>query len=130
MVETVEEVRPVTGGLPVRTHTLPVSVVVSLSKTLHPPCVLMVVKETGGADCTAASLLSVFPRAAVATLQLTCVSGWMTDFCGKTFGVSGDLIKRYISLGHLPFISVLLLIVFFFVYECCILLCDCLVPSG
>ncbi|MED6257643.1 hypothetical protein ATANTOWER_028744 [Ataeniobius toweri] len=37
-VATVVEVRPVTAGLLVRTPTLPSAVVVSLGKTLHPPC--------------------------------------------------------------------------------------------
>ncbi|MEQ2246427.1 hypothetical protein ILYODFUR_038352 [Ilyodon furcidens] len=49
------------GRLPVRTHS--VSVVVSLGKTLHPPSLSMVVRGLGGADCMAASLLSVCPRA-------------------------------------------------------------------
>ncbi|KAK5604414.1 hypothetical protein CRENBAI_017711 [Crenichthys baileyi] len=44
------------------------SVVVSLGKTLHPHCLLMVVRGPGGADCMVASLLSVCPRAAMAAM--------------------------------------------------------------
>ncbi|MED6233809.1 hypothetical protein ATANTOWER_016983, partial [Ataeniobius toweri] len=43
-------------------------VFVSLGKTLHPPWLVMVVRGPRGADCMAASLLSVCTRAAVATL--------------------------------------------------------------
>ncbi|MED6244159.1 hypothetical protein ATANTOWER_027097 [Ataeniobius toweri] len=42
-VAVVVGVRPVTDGLPVQTPDSSVSVVVSLGKTLHPPCLLMVV---------------------------------------------------------------------------------------
>ncbi|MEQ2291745.1 hypothetical protein AMECASPLE_016093, partial [Ameca splendens] len=38
------------------------AVVVFLDKTLHPPCLLMVIRGLGGADCMAASFLSVCPR--------------------------------------------------------------------
>ncbi|MEQ2316156.1 hypothetical protein AMECASPLE_029827, partial [Ameca splendens] len=58
----------VTGGLPVQTPALSILVVVSLGKTLHLPCLLMVVRGPGGAHCMAASLLSVCPRAAAATM--------------------------------------------------------------
>ncbi|MED6262593.1 hypothetical protein ATANTOWER_022283 [Ataeniobius toweri] len=61
-------VHPVTGGLPVRTPAMSVSVIVSLGKTLHSPCLLMVVRGPGGADCMAAPLQSVWPRGAVATM--------------------------------------------------------------
>ncbi|MED6233454.1 hypothetical protein ATANTOWER_012025 [Ataeniobius toweri] len=47
----------VTGGLPVRTPALSILVVVSLGKTLHLPCLLMVVRGPGGAHCMAASIL-------------------------------------------------------------------------
>ncbi|MED6258041.1 hypothetical protein ATANTOWER_002176 [Ataeniobius toweri] len=43
----------------------PSASVMSLDKTPHPLCLLMVVREPGGADCIVASLLSVCPRAAV-----------------------------------------------------------------
>ncbi|MEQ2181573.1 hypothetical protein GOODEAATRI_012965 [Goodea atripinnis] len=52
----------VTGGLLVRAPALSVSVVVSLGKTLHLPCLLMVVRGLDGVDCMASSLLSVCPR--------------------------------------------------------------------
>ncbi|MEQ2185469.1 hypothetical protein GOODEAATRI_018436 [Goodea atripinnis] len=35
-----------------------------------------------------------------------CVIGWMTACSVKGFGVSGDLIKRYTSAGHLLFVPV------------------------
>ncbi|MEQ2207795.1 hypothetical protein XENOCAPTIV_018871 [Xenoophorus captivus] len=48
-VATVVGVPPVTFGLPVQNPALSVSVVVSLGKRLHPPCLLMVVRGLGGA---------------------------------------------------------------------------------
>ncbi|MEQ2315348.1 hypothetical protein AMECASPLE_021412 [Ameca splendens] len=56
---TVVGVRPITSGLLVQTPALSISVIVSLGKILHSPCLLMVVREPGGADCMAALLLSV-----------------------------------------------------------------------
>ncbi|MEQ2196124.1 hypothetical protein XENOCAPTIV_024493 [Xenoophorus captivus] len=32
-----------------------------------------------------------------------CVNGWMTECSVKRFGVSGNLMKRCTSRGHLPF---------------------------
>lgn len=47
---TVVGVHPVTGGLPVQNPSPFVSVVVSLGKTPHLPCVLVVVRGSGGAE--------------------------------------------------------------------------------
>ncbi|MEQ2234010.1 hypothetical protein ILYODFUR_027563 [Ilyodon furcidens] len=43
--------------------------------------------------------MTAWPRAAVATL--------ITDCCVKHFGVFGELIKRFTSAGHLPFITLM-----------------------
>ncbi|MEQ2257416.1 hypothetical protein ILYODFUR_034612 [Ilyodon furcidens] len=76
----VVEVRPVTGGLPVRTPSLFISVVESLGKTLHPPHLVMVVSGPSG-TCVWQ------PH------RCQRVNGWMTDCSVKSFGVSGDLIN-------------------------------------
>ncbi|MEQ2279096.1 hypothetical protein AMECASPLE_005951 [Ameca splendens] len=55
-----------------------VSVVVCLGKTLHPLCLLMVVRGLGGTCVWQAHF---------------CLNGWMTECSVKRFGVSGDLIK-------------------------------------
>ncbi|MED6290393.1 hypothetical protein CHARACLAT_012530 [Characodon lateralis] len=51
-VTQVVRVCPGTGGLPVQTP-LSVSVVMSLGKTLHQPCLLKVVRGPSGTDCMA-----------------------------------------------------------------------------
>ncbi|MEQ2314850.1 hypothetical protein AMECASPLE_016211 [Ameca splendens] len=65
--------RPVTGGLLVRTH-IPSICRCVLGQDTSPNLPVMLVRGPRGADSMAASLLSVCPRAAVATLQLTTVS--------------------------------------------------------
>ncbi|MEQ2174613.1 hypothetical protein GOODEAATRI_009638 [Goodea atripinnis] len=65
-VVMVAGVRLVTGKLPIGAPAMSVSVVVSLGKTLQPPCLLMVVRGLGGACVW--QPLSACPSAAVATL--------------------------------------------------------------
>uniref|UniRef100_A0A668S9W9 LRRNT domain-containing protein n=1 Tax=Oreochromis aureus TaxID=47969 RepID=A0A668S9W9_OREAU len=83
--------RPVIGRLSVRAPARTVSVVVSLGKTLHLPPTG--VGQKGRWRDMAALLLSVCPRAAVATTVAclhqfvnVCVNGWMTGYV-KRFGV-------------------------------------------
>ncbi|MEQ2300628.1 hypothetical protein AMECASPLE_027658 [Ameca splendens] len=86
-----------------------VSVVVSLDKTLHPLCLLMVVRGLGGASvwqshlCQAAQGNCGYNVVYHCQCVNVCMNGWMTDCSVKRFGVSGDLIKCYTSTGHLPF---------------------------
>ncbi|MED6244836.1 hypothetical protein ATANTOWER_025334 [Ataeniobius toweri] len=81
----------------------PHSVVVSLGKTLQLTCLPMVFRGLGGA-CV---LQHHFCQCGPGQLWLQCSlplseCEWVDDHCSvKLFGVSGDLIKRYTSVGHL-----------------------------
>ncbi|MEQ2237736.1 hypothetical protein ILYODFUR_026078 [Ilyodon furcidens] len=56
------------------------------AKTLYSPCLLMVVRRHGGADCNVCTHFSQSAQGNGA-YHCQCINGWMTDCSVKPFGV-------------------------------------------